>query len=411
MKKQLVLVLPVLLFALFAFAQDSGSQMFSLDNANILLQGDGEVIVSFDLLNLGGMQPGIKYGLEIVKKDASSFEVIDSFISQETFFLDANASVSKQISYNAPNYLRGAYSVLLFIRNENGSILAFQDLGEVNFSGSESFIEMVSGSCYLRVGEEQIKYNLEFGVDVSNDEELFAFCTIKNNFSEKKQFAPMVETFRRNSYGEKVDSRKLDEYSLNAGEQKEFSFQLPLISSPQAYDAKVTLISNGNTVSNSVIFHYVIDGVSATLHNVVLDKNNYSAGENVTVQFSWTGPAQNFADSRNQIEIPDLFAEISVRGSSGTMCFPKISQSLAKQISGSITLSEKVVSDCKDLEVSAVIKDSNGNVLDEMNFAANNSASFGAQGQNDQLIFVGIILVLLVLVVAGFLFVRMRVNK
>lgn len=66
------------------------------------------------------------------------------------------------------------------------------------------------------------------------------------------------------------------------------SFILPKALEPQAYDVKVALKSSENT-SNPIIIHYVLQGISATIQNLSLDKDFYNKGDTATLSFFWSG--------------------------------------------------------------------------------------------------------------------------
>jgi hypothetical protein len=367
-----ILVLFLLVLCLLPFFAFSKEVFFSI-GGEISSQDSITVKVSASLVNFGEMQPNVKFGLELLKKDNNSRYLVDTFVSSEEFLIDANQLVVREINYTLPVGLDGNYSLMLVAKNNSGLVLAFVNVGDLNFNNSSSSISFVKDSCYLKVGDEEEIYAVNFGVDVSKSEKLFAFCTVKNNFSEQKIIVPKIETFFRTVYGKKLSSADLPSFTLASGEQKEISFEIPKASEAQAYDAKMTLISNGAIVSTPIIFHYVLQGNSATLQRVQIDKNYYSAGDDAVVSIVWTGPAQNFVGSRSQVEIPQMFAEVSMKNESGVDCFPKIVKELPKEMGGVLEIKQKVVLDCKSPAVMAVIKDSFGKSLNEINFSINQS--------------------------------------
>ena len=79
---------------------------------------------------------------------------------------------------------------------------------------------------------------------------------------------------------------------------KTIAFVIPHAAKPQAYSTTLTLTADGKQASNSVPIHYVIQGVSGTLFNLVIDKTKYRKGDTAMVTFSWSGSADNFPGAR-----------------------------------------------------------------------------------------------------------------
>ncbi len=224
----------------------------------------------------------------------------------QTLFLKANQTVRQTIEYTPPSYLQGEYELVGVLSTSDGLPLASNFLGRVTLKATTySYLEIKSNTCSLRVkGEsETTTYNIQQGVDVDSNEAVEGVCVVDAHTTQDTTATPSFVTHRRSIFGEIVSDTKDIQKSVTfkKNETKTVSFILPKAFIPQSYDAVLSLVSpDGTVASNEVAIHYVLRGPSATVQNVLLDKDRYLAGNTARVSISWTGPADSFRESRKR---------------------------------------------------------------------------------------------------------------
>jgi hypothetical protein len=378
-------------------------------NAKVVSQ-DGNIFnISFDVKNGGVPQAGLKYNISLLKETASGKFLSDKYIYPETLSLNANTTLNKSIVYTAPSTLTGDYSLLVTVENSSGIPLGLGIAGKVKLVSTVNTVEILPDTCYLSVVGEKgnIKYSLTQGVDIEKSESLSLTCTAVNPSKVTISAVPTYETHYRTLSGDTVaqEGGDVTSISFNAGEKKTISLNLPKSTKPQAYDIKVALSSNG-ILSNSVVVHYVLHGVSATIQNLSLDKDYYNNKDIAKISFLWFSSADNFPGSRlvatSQSEIT-LVAKIT--NDKQKNCVNPINQILSK--TNLVELSVPVIANCNNPQVSIELKDTNGNTLDQKNFSFLSTS----QPVSKSTIPTILIVILGVLIVAGFAFYFINLKK
>lgn len=335
-------------------------------DAKILSQDGTEFKIAFDIYNREMIQSGVKYAVMLFQKDKNNLKLVDEKVYEESLNMYDDYTIKREVNYSAPKFLKGDFEIWVMAQNEKGLPLGQNVAGVATLMGDNNFVEIVSESCFLQVeGEaESKKYDLTQGVDVSLAENLIANCELKNNFSTKQEVVPVFATFNRSVFGEKVAEEKGNSFSMIGSEKMKMSLMIPKISKPQAYDAVLTLTnSRGEIISNSVAFHYVIQGQSATAQNVRLDKDYYAKGETARVSFFGTLSADDFSGARGggtKIENPRV--ELVIMDTEKSMCSGIVSKNLDEFLAG--TLDVPIAQDCHDPQVKMFVKDKNESVFD-----------------------------------------------
>ena len=186
-------------------------------------------------------------------------------------------------------------------------------VGKVKITRSVKGIEIIPETCKLSIpGEEKSyrRYSLLEGVDIGSTESIQLNCSALNSDSKAITTTPAFETHFRTLYGEIVPHTNVENapISFEAGERKDISILLIKATKPQAYDVKVSLKYDNNN-SNAITVHYVIQGVSATIQNLSIDKDFYEKGETAKMFFSWSPSADSFPNTRlgKGTLMPELF--------------------------------------------------------------------------------------------------------
>lgn len=338
-------------------------------NAKIVSQEGNTLKISFDIYNRVNVQPQIKYAVQLKSEKQS-----DEKVYPEVLGLGENDTITKEIIYTAPEYLNGKFQVWITAKNESGLSLALNNAGEAELNGGSQFLEMNENFCHLRVegeaGDKQ--YTLGQGVDIKPEEKLVGTCGIWNHYDRNITFVPKFETHWRNVFGEivKDNQEPQPELTIKANEKKNFDFTLPKAKTPQAYDAVLILQENGQTISNPIVFHYVLRGMSATIQNLRLDKDYYKQGESAIISFNLTGSADSFPGSRfGKTEPGKIFAEVAIANSDKKSCVAAINKEISREnMIKTISWNTPMLADCSNPLIRLSIKDGNGNILDEKNF-------------------------------------------
>ncbi len=348
----------------------------NITNATITDQKENLFTISFDISNREGSQPQVKYGVELIKEGPSGQARADEKIYNETLNLPANSKEHRTITYQAPKSLKGEYSLFLSSKNTSGFPLAFAFVGKVTLNPGNTLgaAEILPESCFLRVSGEEtsLHYTPLQGVDISPAEYLIAECIAINDTDNQLNLTPHYETYYRSAYGEKVAHQggSADILAFKPHERKNFLVTLPRATKPQAYDVKLFLEEAG-VPSNAVTFHYVLRGASATIQNIVLDKNNYQAGDTARLSFMWSPSADNFPGSRagTGTGISSVSLTTTIIGADQKNCAAQQKQNLSPVLQDPQTIVLiPITSLCESPRASITLKDGQGNILAEENF-------------------------------------------
>lgn len=384
----------------------------NITNATITDQKENLFTISFDISNREGSQPQVKYGVELIKEGSYGQARADEKIYDETLNLAANSKEHRTITYQAPQGLTGEYSLFLSSKNTSGFPLAFAFVKKVTLNSTNTLgtVEVLPESCFLRVSGEadSLHYTPLQGVDISSTEYLTAECTAINNTNNQLSLTPHYETYYRSAYGDKVAHQggSRDIITFKPRESKSFLVTLPKATKPQAYDVKLFLEEAG-LPSNTVTFHYVLRGASATIQNIVLDKNSYQAGDTARLSFMWSPSADNFSGSRagTGTGISSVSLTVTITGVDQKNCAAPQNQDLSPVLNDPRTIiSIPITNVCENPRASITLRDSQGNILAEENFVFGKEEVSPVAERDDSTPAVIIVIVLLAALLIATLF-------
>lgn len=363
---------------------DSGLPIASIadveiDNVKIISQKVNRLKISFRIINHGSqVQPNIKYGVTLIQGDRVSEMPINEKgqkVYAEEINLKGGREINRIVEYVAPSYLKGAYSLWVTAKLPSGVPLGKNRAkGFVSLKGDNQFIEIVPQSCRLmiegaEVEKEHNMHNIAEGIVVnSQKEKLIGLCKVINHFDEVIEFAPVFEIYSRSSFGErlKYNQTDSDNFQFNPGEEKDIALILPTSMDSQAYDVKVTLKTQEKIVSNPVLMHYILKGSNATIQNITFDKLSYLKGETARINLFWTGPANQFLDSRmTETEVENLTVDLSaINKKDGQVCGQAIKEIDVSPENPPIALMTlPIILNCEEPVITATIKNQAGKVL------------------------------------------------
>ncbi len=336
--------------------------------------------ISFLLSNREGIQPNIRYGIKLVRRYSS--DPVDLRLANQEIALGENDQKEITMEYSIPDYISdGVYRMLIVAQNQNGLLLASSP---TSFPEKFIVIENSAGldleNCYLQVEGEgsDITYTIRQGVTINAGEEaLIANCDIVNSSSKSGDVRLQLITHKRDQFGDILDNKILDQtISIKGNEKQAISFELPLLTTPQAYDIDAFLINEkGEKVSYSKYLHYVVAGNSATIQNVLLNKTDYLADEKAELLLLWTGSADTFSYSRIPGVMATYVADVEIKDKEGEIC-GHISKTLKNpEVIGEETLMIDIHKDCSGAIAEVSLSDGSGTLLDSTKIDLNNPTS------------------------------------
>ncbi len=324
------------LFPLLSFAEENKDiASLNISEAYILEQKVDSYSISFVLENLGAeAQFDIRYGLELLRNESGKQSIVDTVVFRgDSAVLTPGQKVTKVVDYSLESVPGGEYEVMVIARTAGGVRLGVANAGTIIVPDNEG-LEIESPNCALTITGDEGIYSLNQGVDISSTEQLKLNCVVTNNNPATIKFIPQFETYRRTIYGEKiaVTNEDIEAITIKGGEKKEVEFVLPIATDPQAYDLIVSLRDavSRKTLSNRLVTHYVLQGPSATIQDMALNKGVYAAGEDIILNLSWTKSADTFLGARGEgtSHEGELSALVSVTDEAGTACAENLSQIL-----------------------------------------------------------------------------------
>ncbi|MBD3238365.1 MAG: hypothetical protein GF332_01860 [Candidatus Moranbacteria bacterium] len=395
----------------------------NINDARIVSQKGNIFRVAFTLTNRENVQPDVRYSLNL-SKSGDIYDFVDSYTYPGTLNIGENESKTKQVTFTAPSFLRGAYDLYIEVKNKEGLTLARHKIDTLNLNGSGDYVEINPRDCVLKVEGDENTYNLLQGVDVSKQENLFLQCNVKNNGNITMEVVPDFKTNYRSKFGERVITEKLENpvQTVEANEEKTLSFQVPKALVPQSYHTKFSLKQSDRKISNSVYFQYVITGASATINNIRLNGDYYLPGDNLEAYVLWKPSADFFPQARHGgTQLRGLNMQLSVENENGLDCISDTSKALEISNKDEAQFSQEVIAECKNPLVKAQITDQKGKVLAIKELTVKSSqmkrpGSVMDQGQqqaskiNRNLIVFGVLTLILVILLLIFLMKNKKVN-
>ena len=339
----------------------------NIENPRIVSQNGNVFNIAFDISNRNGLQTGVKYGVELFP-DKGNY-VVDEKVYDDSLTLYENFKVSENITYTAPARLSGKFTLFLVSNNESGFPFSIAPLGSVTLTASKKEIDIANDSCYLEVndGKDNKHHTLAEGVYVNKDESMNLTCEVVNHSDLPVSVNPSFETRYFSQYGKVAPQSEVKDepISLVKGEKKTVSLALPVGLVPQFYNLKVNL-AGGNISSNDVYVHYVVNGTSAMIQKLSLDKDIYKKGENGNLSLIWSASSGNL-DSGSQPVALTLNA--TIKSDNGKDCIDPIANNLTHDNQNPITdIPFKIKKECVNPHVFVSISDTKGTILDQKDF-------------------------------------------
>jgi hypothetical protein len=343
----------------------------NINEAKIIKQENNKFDISFIISNGKGIQTGVKYGVQLISTSNKIQTTDDEKIYDESLTLYENSSIKKTIQYTAPEILDGVFSLYIISKNEEGFPYSTGFLGNIRLKASQKGIYISSGSCFLKIpGEKtQSAYKLNPSLDIDPSENISISCFANNNSDKEIQVKPILEIRKSNSYGTIIKSEVINTETINykSKESKLFSITLPNINKSGIYYATIAL-KEGDILSNKVSFSYIVRGSSATISNVLMDKDYYQKGETANVSLLWNSVVGKLVrgEATNNGSVS---ATTLIKNSDGKECSNQIVTPLIFDLTKPKTeISINIKKNCFNPTITITLKDNVNKVLDEKSF-------------------------------------------
>ena len=376
----------------------------NLSGATILKETPQAITIGLDLENQGNTpQSDIRYGIEILKTTKEGQTLVDTFISPEILTLTPKQLLHKEIQYQIPTYLNGEYDVWAISKTTNGLDLGLGNAGKVNLAQKQTSLTITPDSCLLKINNEQPTYNLAQGVDLASNETLTLTCNAQNSSNAQLTIAPVINTFRRSQYGPLVNINypTPENITFAPQEKKDFSIIITKPTEPQAYDAVISLNQNNLPLAEKIIAHYVLQGQSATIQNIQLDKETYAKGDNILATLFWTPSADSFQNSRNKgTQLPKTTINLSITDANGNSCITPFSQEVTVDKAVS-TLTIPTLKDCSSPKASVALS-AGGKQLDSMKIESSKTQPAKNSSASKTAMLILLLIVLIVIIASIF---------
>ena len=122
----------------------------------IVDSNESSVSISFDINNQVGAQPGVKYAVNLMQTVDGNLQLIDQHVYNEVLSIREGQTIKRTITYDAPGYLSGEYSLWLIAKNERDFPLSVVPVpGTVTFIGTEPYASIKTSDCHLTVDQDR----------------------------------------------------------------------------------------------------------------------------------------------------------------------------------------------------------------------------------------------------------------
>lgn len=379
-----VLVCVCFLFCVnFSFAQnETNSESFGTEEDLIIANVDFEdgvietvssdsIKISFSVINNHTkVLADMVYAVQIIgTKEGEVNKVMYEYVyNNDHLTISPKNTIHKTANVPIPSYLDGSFKLRLIGRTVEGITLENYIVGEVQLTKTvDEYIN--NRGCFAYVNDEQ--FRVEQGVDIEKSETIILKCDISNMTEKDIAYLSEVSVYDKSVYNIKNASDvSSKEGSIEKNSDKEISLEIPTPKESGYYDAALVFLNRDKKqISNKIDIHFVVQGLSGSISDVVFDKNSYNVGEEAKVEFMVSGSADRFPNSRmsksDEVYNQKMSVQIGIT-SDNKECSKEIKRELASDsIVSDLNEKIKITRDCHDPIATLILSDENGNVLDK----------------------------------------------
>ncbi len=317
--------------------------------------------IAFSLSNREEVQTGIRYGVRLVSNTEKGEVVIDEKVYDEEVTLLTNDRVLKRITYTAPEFLTGEYSLYLSSSNQSGFPFGYVFVDKVQLAATKTGIVIDPASCSVHSSDSATSLPLSRTGVVTAGQIITITCTGTNTATSVIPAIASFETREKSAYGRKLPPAPEGTTSIifTSLEKKTFSFTLPRQTEPGLYYTQAALFA-GSQISNPILLRYAVKGKTATIENVSFDKASYKKGDTANLSLIWYGTVETKeeADAAAPYNLT-----VSMKNTSGKECAAPVKKDLSFEEVGKTTIELPLKAVCKDPIVTVSINEPNGSKI------------------------------------------------
>jgi len=248
----------------------------------------------------------------IPDKEGIPETIIGRTLAPEKFLLSPNQKKTIDFSYKLPqNLLTATYQFRISLWSGTGVLMNWEDQ-EIKISGNDKFLE-ISNPKVVKDGTEFLPL---LGISFGLEEIPKIRFDILNKSPSEISVIPKITIFERQINLDKVKEIEKESLILNAGQAKTIDYQMPSLEKPESYLANLEFFdSSGISISNSLLFRWVIEGKGAEVFDIQSDQDSYSKGDTAKITVYYVGPADGseIGDGELLVEIYNEKAELTGR--------------------------------------------------------------------------------------------------
>lgn len=328
-------------------------------NINIDDKGENNFEVSFDVINNGIIQPGVKFAVNLVQKKNEEEKIVDRKMYDEVLSIGNGEIIHKTLSYQAPDYLNGEYFLFIEAQNNSDLRLVYLQVGKINLSNKESIIEVEDDYCGVFLGEKKLENKDISNLPENQIQKASLKCLVGNISQEKIDIFLKADFYEKSYFKNASETRKSEEISLASEEKRELEISLTELKDIKSPLVAVSIFSkNGRQIAESMYLSLYNMSKAPLFYNVRLDKDYYLKGETAKMTVD-----MRLAYSEGSYISYGIFEE------KGASCIKNKEMNADIKSTGSTEIQEKIVRNCFNPEMTVFVKDKSGNILDEEKYS------------------------------------------
>jgi len=230
----------------------------------------------------------LNYKLELLAygKDIDLGTVVHEEFSSNSFSIQGQGEVRESFSYKIPEGVpSGDYNFVFQIVDSRGRPLGFGNYPFTYSNNTNNLITVNPESIKIEVNKEDHHWG-EGPSTKKEDEVKLKFELANNNQKSITDVTPYLTVYPYTSSLKKVYEKDLELFSLNAGETRQFSYQMPELANPQSYLVVVEFKKDNQLVALPVRGRWVVEGIQGKIFTSGIDKNNNLTLEVIGSPFS-----------------------------------------------------------------------------------------------------------------------------
>lgn len=348
--------------------------------------GNNDIRVSFNAINHHTkVLADMVYAIQIIgTKEGERDKIMYEYVYDDDHLtISPKNRIHKTINVSVPGYLDGTFNLKLIGRTVDGITLENYIIGKIQLTKTmDEYINNLG--CLVYVKDEQ--FLVAQGVDIAKDETINLKCDISNATQKDLSYFSEVSVYGKSVYNveNKLDV-SLEKGFIGKVSDKEISLEIPTPKESGYYDASLVFLNQDKRqISNKINIHFVVQGLSGSISDVVFDKNSYNIGDNANVDFRVSGSADGFPNSRaSKLEstyTQEMLVQIDIV-SDNKECSDRVERKLAgDNVSGGLSEKIKINKNCHNPIVTLTLNDEKGNILDKkvLNLSESKEGNGGA---------------------------------